>query len=132
MWTYYQQKGWIMDTDFRIVFTHHARERMIECQVDYKKAIWLLQTATQEKAPDSAYKQSKYSDQENVTYWRNGSVIFTTIATTSKFNPDEPIILVLTMTEQQAVARLHTKRGLTQAKRRATYEENRFEYDSER
>lgn len=95
-----------MDTDLRIKFTKHAQERMLEAGLTYKQSIWMLQTAIKEKPQGMGkYKRSRYgAEQEYVSYWRNGTVIFTVLKK-NDFRTSQPIILVLTIIDQRVTLR---------------------------
>lgn len=90
-----------MDTKLKIIFTNHALSMMENFNIPFKKAIWMLQTATQETPPDIEYKFEKYGEsQKDISFWRHGTCIFT-VKNEIHRKTGEPIVLVITITDQR-------------------------------
>lgn len=94
-----------MNEDFKklkIVFTKHGKERMYECHLTFKQARGLIRNSEKTDHKNiHAYKRSRYGDRDGMRYLRNGNFIFTCRVTTNKFNPNEQILLVITMIDQR-------------------------------
>lgn len=83
-------------------FTNHAIERMKEAQIGISEGKGLLYESI--RSPEKIdLKRKKYLDnQKNVTYWINGTLIFTVMKKKDKWNPQgEEIFLVITATERR-------------------------------
>lgn len=92
----------------QIKVTRHARERIAESQLTVADAIVMIRESQQEKSlnsKDKKYKREKYGEQQDhVTYWRFGSCIFTILEKLDDVT-QEPIYLLITMTNQVITVR---------------------------
>lgn len=87
----------------RIVLTDHAIQRLKEVPCTIPESIKMLKESVKDCAKGLyKYKKRKYADCKDETFYRRyGSVLFTCVAVKDKFSKDD-IVLVLTVTEQQA------------------------------
>jgi hypothetical protein len=83
----------------RIVFTHHAKERVYEFRLTVKQAIRLLLNAEKEKDSLHLKRHLKYGRDTAITY-RNGTYLFMVLDQKDKFT-GEDISLVVTMCDQR-------------------------------
>jgi hypothetical protein len=93
--------------NLKIIFTKHAKERLRECNLEFKKVYGMIRNSEPEKPlHDRAYKRDRYgNDQEGVFHRRNGTFVFTCKIVENKFNPGEEVILVITMCDQRATVK---------------------------
>ncbi len=84
--------------DLPIRYTHHARERLFQCQLDMKSASELLRGSIKSFIKLD-YTKKKYKDR-SVEHWVNGTIIFTLRESKSR-NTGNPVILVITVTDQR-------------------------------
>lgn len=85
-------------------FTHHAIDRLRESQLDKREGKRLLYESL--RSPFKVnWETKKHTDNKNnTTFWLNGTIFFTVIATKGKTYGDE-IFLVITVTDSRAVDR---------------------------
>jgi len=93
----------------RIMFTKHAKERLKEMGLEYKKVYGMIRHGEQEdphfhKGQREA-KVKKHGEYEGIFYIRNGPNLFTCKQTENKFKPEEQIILLITATDQRSTLR---------------------------
>lgn len=86
-----------------IIFTFHAKDRLKQCRLDEVQARIILSEAVESPFKVSQQKKRFTRNQEDVTYWMYGSIIFTILKTKDKKKIYDDIFLVLTVTETRAV-----------------------------
>lgn len=98
-----------MNNPYKIRFTNHAISRLKESQIELKKGVWLCATAQEEKL-EKGLKKNKYNNNKginyinnkDVTFWRNGTLIFTVKVVFAEAT-QKYINLVLTVTDQRVM-----------------------------
>lgn len=89
--------------ELKVIATHHAKERLEQMEIPFRRAVYLIKTGKEEKGYISKYKKQKYGDkQDGVFFIRNGSAIFTLKIEPNKHKEGENVLILITATDQKA------------------------------
>lgn len=88
-----------MIIDKPLVVTNHCKDRMREFGLSPYKILFILPRSTPEKPPKDEGK--KYKNNEGVTWWRDGTLIFTVAEREDKRRQGQRIYLLLSIFNQE-------------------------------
>lgn len=98
----------MIDTsNMKVIATHHAKARLEQLNLPFRKAVYMFHNGVEEEAPHKDMKNEKYAaDQQEARYRSYGTTLFTYKIADTKYKGAEekvePFVLFITVADKRA------------------------------